>query len=302
MSAVRNALKLFTLSARERGYPERGGPVRARVEDANDLRTSECRHLLILVHGFNNTRSAAQNSYELMLAGLEEHFAASRSAPDAVALFHWPGNAAVGLWGLADFAGYPVDVDRARKSAECLAEYLGRLPQAAGAPGSFKITFIGHSLGCRLICELLEKLDDAVNATVELASLMAPAVPVQLVDELGDLRRSVAGPRRILKFFSDRDTVLGYAFPSGQLAAYLGGTEPALYSEAVGYYGNPTAMGIPCPSRNRHGEYWGDRSAAAKYVAAIDPTFYRLPAPRELGGRALPSGAGLADRALSGVR
>jgi pimeloyl-ACP methyl ester carboxylesterase len=298
MSAVRGAIadRIYKISTRSAGY-ERGGPVRAEVEDEhNRLKNSGCRHLLILVHGFNNTASDAKNSYSLLLSLFEEHFTRSRYAPDAIAFFHWPGNLGPPV---ISTAGYAWDIRQADDSAKRLAEYLAAFPRGSD-PGGFKITLIGHSLGCRLVLEMLHKLPRALVPNVEVVSLMAAAVPTEFVKTAGKLETTVRAPRRILKCYSHQDWVLWLAFPGGQLAASALNIEDEFYSEAVGLYGNPDLMGIPIKTANGHGDYWGDRNVANRFSAAIDPTFYTLPPAAQPAEWSLAPTSGISAWSLAG--
>ncbi len=290
MSGVRGSIadRIYKLSTRSAGYDERGGPVRAEVEDEqNRLKNSGCRHLLILVHGFNNTATDAKKSYSLLLSLFEEHFNRSRYAPDAIAFFHWPGNLGPPV---ASTAGYPLDIPQADNSAKRLAEYLAAFPRGSD-PGGFKITLIGHSLGCRVVLQTLDKLPRALAPNVEVVSLMAAAVPMEFVKTAGKLETTVKAPRRVLKCYSHQDWVLWLAFPQGQQAAFALNIEDKFYSEAVGLYGNPDAVGIPIKTANGHSDYWGDRNVANRFSAAIDPTFYTLPPAAQPAERSLATSA-----------
>ena len=285
---------IYPLSTRSAGYPDNGGPVRSAVDDPGDeLRNSGCRHLLIMVHGFNNSASKAKQSYERQMAALSAGFKRSRIAPDAVAFFHWPGD--VGGW--FSVAGYPWDIPRAIESAERLATYLSNFPSATN-PGAIRISLVAHSLGCRRVLEMLGRaLPEGLAVNIEIVNLMAPAVGVHLVDT-GALRGTVQMPRKILKCFSDRDTVLATAFPAGQLAAQELGTEPFYYSEAVGLYGHPTGMGIPVQTSNKHGQYWADGAVASQFLGTLDPTLRTLPPTNMPAERALADTTDIAGRQL----
>ena len=284
---------VYTLSTRT--VESGGGPVRSEVDDpGNRLRNSGCRHVLIMVHGFNNSASQAKQSYLLQLEMLESGIRQSRSAPDAIAFFHWPGD--VGGW--FSVTGYPWDIPQAQRSAERLATYLTNFP-AASNPGAVKVSIVAHSLGCRLILEMLARnLPAGLALNIELINLLAPAVPVRLVEE-GTLQVSVRSPRQVLKCFSNQDGVLRNAFPAGQLAAHELGTEPQYYSEAVGLNGHPTTMGTPVERSIGHSDYWGDRIAANQFLTALDPTLRRLPLPRALAERGLADATGIAGRELA---
>jgi pimeloyl-ACP methyl ester carboxylesterase len=273
MSAIRESVsdRIHHLTARMQGWGEYGGPVRAHVNDLHNLRSKNRRNILILVHGFKNTTSDANASYKLQLGLLEKHFMRSPAAPDAIIFFHWPGN-----FGWVGATGYPWDIRRAVESADRLARYIADYPRPSD-PGAFKVTIIGHSLGCRLILEMLNRLPPRARLSVQVVSLMAPAVPVELVDIGGDLHPTILSPRHILKCFSHHDWVLRFAFQNGQQAAYALGIEDEFYGEAVGLKGHPTAMGIPIQTRHGHSDYWGNRAVAEEYSKAIDETFRPLP-------------------------
>jgi pimeloyl-ACP methyl ester carboxylesterase len=293
MSALWRSTKdrIYSLSTRMQGS---SGLARTEVEDwGHQLRNSGCRHLLILVHGFSNSASKAKDSYLLHFAGLEDHFRRSRSAPDAIAFFHWPGD----VGGYLRHFAYSFDVPRAKKSAELLAKYLENFP-GANKLGALKISIVGHSLGCRLVLEMLvENLSKKFVQSVDVVVLMAAAVPVNLVAS-GVLKFSVQSPRRVLKFYSPQDWILWAGFPIGQAGAYP--SERQLHGEAVGLRGNPPAIGVAMPTTNGHSDYWGDRSIANRFIAQIDPTFHTLPPPQSVTSRALPPASHPGLRGLAG--
>jgi len=280
--------RVFTLSLRSQ--PERGGPVRATVEDKDGLeKDTDWRHLLVLVHGFNNAESEAEKKYDgyvdILRPGLEK----SRVTPDTVAKFHWPGNEAVGPFPIFDFAGYPVDVERALESVGPLAAFLSRL--IATRPAGRLISFVGHSLGCRLIVEAMCRLGapGAAGPPLAVVSLMAAAVPVALAQAGEPLAPAPAAAAKMLKAYSRDDWVLWLAFPAGQSLAWTAGFERAVYVEAVGRNGNPPGFGESLSRKgNGHGDYWIDEFAAAVLLVTMDATLRSLPPPAEIPPHDLP--------------
>lgn len=285
-------INIYPLSTR---VDKDGGPVRSPVRDEpgqgrSSLKQSNCQNILILVHGFNNAERVAEQSFGLFYSRLEEHFSLSNSAPDAVAYFHWPGNYYRGSARLA-FAWYHIDVLRAREAAAQLAQYLTEISNSMPR----RVTLVGHSLGCRLILETLTMLASPnPNLKIDLISLMAPAVPVALVERADPARRpagalnaTVIEPRQVLKFHSWRDLALSGGFPIGQLNAYryLGPNgeviETQAYAEAVGLLGRPSDVGTSIPTTNGHSDYWGDVRTAADLRSALDPRYFSLPAPHQ---------------------
>jgi hypothetical protein len=290
--------RVFTLSLRSQ--PERGGPVRATVDDKNGLeKDTDWRHLLVLVHGFNNSESEAEKKYDRYVDILRPGLENSRVAPDAVAKFHWPGNEAIGPFPIFDFAGYHVDVERALQSVGPLAVFLSRL--IATRPAGRQISFVGHSLGCRLIAEAMCRLDAAGPAEPPLAvvSLMAAAAPVALAEAGEPLARAPAAARTMLKAHSRDDWVLWLAFPAGQSLAWAAGIERAAYVEAIGRNGNPAGFGESLQrAGNGHGDYWTDEFAAAVLLVTMDATLRPLPPPAAIPIHDLPPVGEIAARDL----
>jgi esterase/lipase superfamily enzyme len=293
-SAIRDAPKTFRLSVRIK--PDSGGQVRPAVEDIDNLLGSGFRHVLILVHGFNNSAQDARDSYKKQKQLLEAELKRSRIAPDAIAEFQWPGDEEV--FG-PNALGYATDIERARDSAQRLATFLARLAALRDGAQPVKVTLVGHSLGCRLIVEALSAIPAASLPSLEVVSLMAAALPVDLVTNGQRLFPTHRLPRRLLKFFSEADTVLQHAFPLGQRWASIRGIEPAFYAEAVGRFGNPREFATGFHRRsNKHGDYWGDAGAALILLETIDPTLRQLLAGAPLAERSLPRASEIAARSL----
>ena len=134
------------LSVRE-GNTTRGGAVQPDVAGKDKLLGLGNRNVLLLVHGFNNNVSQASEGFTNFAAQIKAALEGRRQQPDAVFGFHWPGNAAVGPFSFMDFAGYPVDVARAREAAASLANCLWSNPDMP----MIRLVLVGHSLGCRLL-------------------------------------------------------------------------------------------------------------------------------------------------------
>lgn len=297
MTLRRQTPRVFELSLRSQ--PERGGPVRTTVQDKDGLaKAMDWRHLLVLVHGFNNAESEAEGKYEEYVDILRPALEKSRVAPDAIAKLHWPGNEAVGPFPILDFAGYPVDVERALQSVAPLVTFLSDL--IATRPRGRLISFVGHSLGCRLIVETMCRLNAGGAApSLAVVSLMAAAVPVALAESGNPLARAPGAAVKVLKAHSRDDWVLWLAFPAGQSLAALLGIEKAPYVEAVGRNGNPTAFGDSLARKgNGHGDYWTDEYAASVLLVTMDATLRSLPPAEEIPARDLPSVNGAAARGV----
>ena len=290
--------RVYRLSLRSQ--PERGGPVRATVEDKDGLETNtDWRHLLVLVHGFNNSESQAEESYEGYIEMLRPGLARSRVAPDAVAKLHWPGNVAIGPFSILDVVGYPWDVEQALRSVGPLGAFLDGL--MARGPRGRLISVVGHSLGCRLIVETMNRLRASVGGTpLAIVSLMAAAVPVALAETGQPLANASTAAKKVLKPHSRSDWVLWLAFPVGQSAASVLGIERDAYIEAMGRNGNPSGFGEPLLREgNGHSDYWSDKGAGAVLLVTMDATLREPLEPAKIAESKLPAAEGISARKIA---
>ena len=117
------------LSVREPGANAGGTVVDAHIPSDSDTLQGKGTAVLF-VHGYNNSRSAAQGSFEGFVAGLEA--ASGRGVlPWPVFGIQWPGdepNAAISA------ASYPVKIKVAQRAAEKVFAYLTGIFGPGGAP------------------------------------------------------------------------------------------------------------------------------------------------------------------------
>ena len=216
-------------------------------------------HLLIFVHGYNNSRTDALNSY----ATFRDHLLLKFSTLTAqIVEFLWPGDDPNKI---ISTLSYPNQIKPAKESAVQLDKYFRGL----GNTRPTVIHFVGHSLGCRVIVELLTAWANASpppNMSIGVVVLMAAAVVVKNVDSGGALRNGATITLRNPVLYSKGDPVLQWAFPLGETAA-----GEALFPVAVGRTGGPSnTWHVPQSMVHAdgklyvHGDYWpGDESCAA---------------------------------------
>ncbi|MBI2002191.1 MAG: alpha/beta hydrolase [candidate division NC10 bacterium] len=260
------------LSVRTRGV---GGPVAPEVVEIPRGWILGRRRVLVLVHGYNNTDDEARRSYHVYTQNLEGVLTSDR-LPE-LGRFFWPGDSA---WGFLSALSYPWEIGDARQSASRLARFFAGVFGPEGGPT--ELNFVGHSLGCRLLLEALALVaSGAVGGWPEVRRLclMAAAVPVELVEATGRLEAAARWPRSLLLLYSPDDSVLHFAFPIGQAAAFALGEEDGLYLTAVGRHGQPSGL---TPYRvelsgDGHSDYWPD-ARAARLMSA----FLGQAVPREL--------------------
>ncbi len=275
-----------------------GGDVRDRVCEVTPPFAQGRRRVVLLIHGYNNTENAARRSFGDFIDDVAKLGAGATALLADLGGVYWPGDAALGP---LSFLSYPCEIKPATESAERLAAYVRTLVGPAGT--ATELYLVGHSLGNRVILELLERLAADPPAAVHLAGacLMAAAVPVDMVDDGGALLPGATLPGKTLALYSRDDLVLHWGFPLGETAAGEG-----LFPTAVGRFGQPPGVWTERQELggDNHGDYWGDPRAAirvARLLGVAVPSEIEaaaiadraLPAPPELQTRTI------SDRALS---
>jgi esterase/lipase superfamily enzyme len=299
-TTIRARTALFHLSVRAGPDRNRGGEVSQEVIDEQKLEHAEVSHVVLLVHGFNNTRKDASKSYDEQIEHLKIALTGRVDEPNAIAAFHWPGDLAMSPVRFApiDALGYHLDIKQARKSADRLAVFLGKLRPGTGS--ALRVSIVAHSLGARLILEALKKLPRG-RLQVKVVSMLAAAVPVELVGT-GDPLRPRA-PGKLLVLHSDQDWALRLAYPIGQRRAHNDKIEEILSREAVGRHGQPHDLGtMRRNTRLGHSEYWSDARCARDFIAAVAPATARVPESEAIAARTLPPATRFAERALPSPR
>ncbi|HEV2305663.1 MAG TPA: hypothetical protein VGR93_09110, partial [Candidatus Acidoferrales bacterium] len=211
-----------------------GGDVLAQVAGSLGAYGSQ---IVFLFHGYNDSLAVARASYASFL----QNFPGPGNPlhdqwQPAIHSCFWPGDKA---WGPFSFASYPLEIGAAKNSAAVFADFLANLPIPGGA--TLDIFFIAHSLGNRLVLELLTALENLKSAGRLSSQIqfkgfcsMAAAVPVSFAEPSGPLFRAatLSATRRTL--YSEADTVLHFAFPLGESAAGEG-----FFPTAIGRFGQP---------------------------------------------------------------
>lgn len=237
-----------------------GGPVVPAWEQGGHL--EGVSELLILVHGYNVSVTDALGSYCAFLGNLKDKFN-TQSSP--VAEFLWPGDEPNKIISTLD---YPNQIQPSIDSAAQFATYLAKLTHSA----PLVLNFVGHSLGCRVVLEILKLWTPALpaNVFVRAVVLMAAAVVVKQVDGNGPLRPAATLSLNNPVLYSNGDDVLHWTFPLGEMAAGEG-----FFPIAVGHAGGPVAT-WHAPSKMAHngqpyghGSYWPGKESATQVAFAL---------------------------------
>lgn len=204
---------------------------------------------ILLIHGYNSSETQSGQAMRGFRASLAECFG---PLLDETFTATWPGK------GPTSALEYPWTIKYARAAGRTLFREI-RTRYGAAGPG--ELVLVAHSLGCRVVLEALRRVartgrpPGLQRLTVV---LMAPAVPVEMVQATGTLAAalSVADDMKILH--SRADLALSMPFRLGQTLAREG-----WFPEAVGLHGSPLESAKRqdlYPARHNH--YWRSREAA----------------------------------------
>lgn len=284
------------ISAREFA---RDGPPRPPVVTPGQL--VGVRRLVILVHGFNNSEAKADNTWATMRRKLEEEGLRPLPSTQKIAQYYWPGDRGLSPSNFAD----AVSVAKVSCGPE-----LGRF--VVRHASLEHVSFIGHSLGCRIALEALLIIHAVPHPTATAALLMAAAVSEAMCEPGARFARPIGGrpvAREESVLYSHRDQVLRWSFWFGQrtvekrhIDTYRG------VRLAVGVNGGPKDRWYP---RTRlyggHGKYWSDDEQSLTAIAdtvGIGRLHHvrRSPLPLRLAAAAATPMRGLAEGVIRAVR
>jgi Alpha/beta hydrolase of unknown function (DUF900) len=170
------------------------------------------RHVLIATHGFNVNRAdgiACLSNWEGLL----------QLAPPSVFVgLLWPGDS-VWLHGL----DYPEEPAVADDAGQLIGPFLD-----ANFTGAASISLASHSLGARVLLATVSNM----SLPVRRATIMAGAIDDDCLNT--EFQAAAAKIGKISVLASDRDTVLEWAFPLGNLAGGILTEGHPWWHEALG--------------------------------------------------------------------
>lgn len=230
------------------------------------------RHLIVLIHGYNDTVDEARTAYAAFEALQAAQVAPGRDwtfGATQVQVF-WPGDA---TWGLARPAFYPFALPLADRSAALLREIVVDLVVCSG--GRLTLDVVAHSMGNRVALQMLGLLRGQAGLQVRRLMNLAAAVPVGRLQAPADtlaqgLGAACAGGRAT-SFYSADDAVLAYAFPVGEtVAAAQEGVLPVALGHGNWTSGHPAGLSQHDASPAGHGDYWSGLAVQAEVRERLD--------------------------------
>lgn len=266
------------------------------------------RQLVLLIHGFNNSESAAADDYQRFEDQMSALWAVPRgsAADDRIIEVYWPGDAD---WGFAKPLAYMRSVPRAAEVGNALANLL---ISTAAIWGPFEVDIVAHSLGCRVALELLLTVHNtpAPAVTISRIVFMAAAAATFTLDNDASARFRAAYESSLqegsVSLYSGADDVLRFAFPPGQTLAGEGFFPTAVGHAAWPVHGQLERMKPQEMPGAGHGSYWGgDAPDCSKQTATIAHDYLQIPdaisrevPTRILAPRTPPTQLAIAPRAV----
>ena len=269
--------------------------------------------VVILIHGYNDSLTAAREAYaEFLNPGvdvdalnamppyawgaygemLQGDTLTALSRAGEVCLFFWPGDKS---WGPVSFASFPLELEPMRESADMLVKFLTSITSSGW---NVDVTLIAHSLGNRLLLEAALQLGGPVGLgqmRIDTACMMAAAVPVPMVLPGKTLEPAAKLPGKTLVLYSGSDWVLDHGFPIEETMAGEGH-----FPEAVGHAGNPQKPLWTKPEEMPgygHSSYWPGIESRSTILEYLDVAVAPLPQTR-IAGRDLPPANAVESRTM----
>lgn len=255
---------------------EKGGGVRDFGFLSSGGLLSQYRTIVFFVHGYNNDQQDASAAYTRFLKLL------GPVSGDVIGVY-WPGD----NWTSAAYYMQAVN-----KVGSIAYRFARDIHTAALGSGSLEISFVAHSLGCRVTLETIRELREllrkqpAVGLKVRRAIFMAGAVPTSFLENPQPLNKAIQDLRLGAKsLYSAADRVLHYAFPTGETLAGQSFFPTALgRTEWLGGAAMNPAMQQKENATADHSDYWGAGSTNAeslKTAATEVNAFISLGGPKQ---------------------
>jgi pimeloyl-ACP methyl ester carboxylesterase len=215
-------------------------------------------HLVILIHGYQNSKAKASKSFARFRAGVRTTmWVGSERSFGEFWEFHWPGSHPVSAISVAT---YSARVGPAILAGTYLADFLDTLKP------NQTVDIVAHSLGCRVALETISRraLHPAPGggARIRQVHLLAAAVPAPQCVAGEPLERQAAEDEQYV-YYSMHDRALSIGFPLGQ----------RIYGErgaAVGRDGSPDGRWTSrIDTQLGHSDYWPSLFVAADVAGLI---------------------------------
>ena len=233
----------FADSNQFRNYTNPSNPATfTAISLPNILDAAKDKHVLVMVHGFNNPIESVLSSYWDLTKGLADQGLTGPGQYGLIVGFTWPGNKTA--------LGYLGAVSKANKSGGYLCDFIATLQGVAHS-----VDLQTHSLGARVA---LKALADPKKAFVDNLMMAAAAIDNNKLEPGEDFFAATNSVNRCFTYDSENDPVLGGGFWFGDIAD---GIRPALgwkgpRSKPITLQKTPNFYVVDCSVRVKsHGGY-----------------------------------------------
>lgn len=192
------------------------------------------QRVVFVTHGFNVDRPGGLAQTNAFAARLD-------LPPDTARVaVVWPGDSRIGA------ASYMLEGNKADDTGAAFADFI-----EWALPRGTELNFISHSLGARVVFETLKRLPRGAFRVPQVC-VMAPAVDDFSVSEPPVYRRPVEAAGRVAVLSSERDNVLRWAYPLGDLLQSFVFFWKDVSGLALGYHGPRPGRFDPVPANVAH--------------------------------------------------
>lgn len=284
----------------------RGGALAEEPRATPATLLSNADELMILIHGYSNDEDVAFAAYERFMKNVGAEWS------QMAVCVYWPGDslsdnpgARVGfLYPVSRFTTYSWQPPRASEAGEKLATAVIRAidPRKAVAlrsgriPEPQNLNIVAHSMGCRFALEFISHLSSRLEleasrgqapVNVRLVVLMAPAVPLYLVDARKPLGRALGKGECTLVYWSAFDSALGLIFRFGQGWKSDRPSWPfAKRRSSLGKVGAPDRQRVMFRQTElEHSEYWASGRIASEVGREFEKLYGTGPQARKVADR-----------------
>src|SRR5450755_3597726 len=132
--------------------PAGGGIAGSAYVEAGSISPYGRQQIVVLIHGYANSKSSASTSYQACIDNLQRLAApANNNIPSPIFKFYWPGDTQIRIFSELS---YPTEIWPAKESGQRLAAFLATLTGPGGSP--VEVHLVAHSLGNRVALEMLK--------------------------------------------------------------------------------------------------------------------------------------------------
>ena len=227
----------------------------SELSESDFLQKLSNKRILMLVHGYNSAHGKMCKAYYTIEKNVEKYV---KNQYEIVIGYSWPGGGSRLNWKLAK--------ENADKTAKRLKILIKNISGVLKSPSNIQLDIISHSLGARVILEMLKQLskEDLGWQPVRNYFCMAAAVDNEVLEPDEKFHASTSQINNIYIFHSKHDKPLRSAYRAAELDRALGVHGPE-HSDQLG----KNIYIVNCKNRVKgHGAY-KETASVYKYIQTV---------------------------------